>query len=305
MTQARVILLGSAIATLVIALFAVGAVITGGAGSQPAGTGQDVSSPRIVAFSPAIAVILADLGLADHIVGRHAFDVTMNPDVPVVGDMNGIDYEQLLRLDPTHVFLERSAHPPPERLIGLGDQHGWKIHALPLLSLDDIPTAVNALADLFQSGGVESRRITLLKELDGALRPIPDIAENAGTVLMLYWTNPPGAAGPGSFHHEILTRLGFTPALREGGPYMTIDPEDILRMDPGSLLLLMPGADEQRLEELLGPLVRLNLRAVEEGRVAVIDHPLVNIPATSIVEGVREIRSETRSWRSLSEGVEK
>jgi len=58
----------------------------------------------------------------------------------------------------------------------------------------------------------------------------------------------------------------------------------------------MPGADPDRVDELLGPLLQLDLRCVREGRVAVIHHELVNLPATSILDVVREILDATAAW---------
>jgi ABC-type Fe3+-hydroxamate transport system substrate-binding protein len=251
---------------------------------------------RIVTLSPAIAVILDDLGLADRIVGRHAFDLALSDAVPVVGDITGIDYERLLRVKPTDILLERNAQAPPDRLLTLAVENGWAIHSFRLLALDDIPLATRGLAELFGNDEARERGERILLRFDEAMRPSPEIAARAGRVLALYWTNPPGAAGPGSFHAEMLERLGFAIALTEGGPYITVDPEDILRMDPDSILLLMPGADPERVDELLGPLAKLDLRCVREGRVGVVTDAMVNFPATSITRVVREILEITAGW---------
>jgi len=257
---------------------------------------QDSTLPRIVTLSPAIAVILDDLGLSEQIVGRHAYDIVLDSSVPIVGDMTGIDYERLLRLRPTHILLEHNAQPLPERLQLLADDNGWMIRSMPMLTLEDIPLATEQLTQLFESPQTRERLMTLLDNFNSSMQPSLDASGRAGRVLPLYWTNPPGAAGPGSFHHQMLERLGFEMALTDGGAYITVDPEDILRMDPDSILLLMPGADSQRLDELLGPLQKLDLRCVREGRVGVINDPMVNLPATSIIEIAKEITRITLLW---------
>lgn len=270
------------------------AVQIGDPDTAAASTAADTNG--IIVMSPAIAVILTDLGLADRIVGRHAFDIVLEKTTPIAGDMNGFDYERLLRLQPTHIFLEQSAQETPDRLRTLAADNGWTLHTLPLLALDDIPAAVELIAGIFPSDETQRSADALVEGLHQTMQPDPTIASRAGRVLPLYWTNPPGAAGPGSFHYEILERLGYRMALTEGGPYITLDPEDILRMDPDSILLLIPGADPDRLDGLLGPLANLDLRCVREGRVGVISHPLVNIPATSITGVVREILFATSDW---------
>ena len=265
--------------------------------NSDAGSPGSRPGPRIVAMSPALGVIVADLGLGDRIVGRHAFDVSLDASIPVVGDINGIDYERLLRLDPTHILLERSAQPLPDRLLNLASDNGWIIRSIPLLALDDIPLATTQLADLFDSPATRRRHTTLLAQFKETMRPNREIAQRVGRVLPLFWTSPPSAAGPGSFHYEMLERLGFRMALTEGGPFITLDPEDILRLDPDSILLLTPGADPARLDELLGPLGRLDLRCVREGRVGVVSDPMVNIPATSILGVVLEVLEITAKWQ--------
>jgi len=279
-----------------VAALLAGALIPRGPATGKGAPNAEAPWPRIVAISPAIAVILDDLGLSEHIVGRHAFDIILDDSVPVVGDTGGIDYERLLRINPTHILLEQSAQAIPDRLRSLAGDHGWSLHTVALLSLDDIPRATSEIAGLFESESTRRRLAGLLASFEASLEPRPDVARRAGRVLPLYWTDPPGAAGPGSFHYEMLERLGFEMALPDGGPFITVDPEDVLRMDPDSILLLVPGADPSRVDELLGPLARLDLRCVREGRVGVINDPLVNIPATSITRVVREIMSVTANW---------
>ena len=47
--------------------------------------------PRIVVLSPALGVMLTDLGLAGHVVGRHGWDTLLDQSLPVCGDQTGLD----------------------------------------------------------------------------------------------------------------------------------------------------------------------------------------------------------------------
>ena len=101
---------------------------------------------RIVALSPALAHMLVGLGLEDRIVGRHDWDLVLSKQVPAVGSQDGIDYEALLRTDPTDVLLEWGSRPLPTRLTTLADEHGWTIRNYgALLTLDDIATTLDDL----------------------------------------------------------------------------------------------------------------------------------------------------------------
>ena len=67
-------------------------------------------------LSPALAVIVRDLGLEANIVARHGFDIVLDKSIPVAGDQSGLDYEILLTAKPTHVLLEWGQREIPRRL---------------------------------------------------------------------------------------------------------------------------------------------------------------------------------------------
>lgn len=265
-------------------------------GSTPA-TGER----RIVALSPGIAETLAALGLGDSIVGRHAFDEFTGASVPSVGDQAGIDYEALLRVRPTHVLLERSAAGAPPRLLELSKARGFEVRVVPMLSLEEIRESIGRLPALVGSAEAEAGAASLLARLDAAFGRADGFGERAGRMLALYWTRPIGAAGPGSYHAEIVQSLGGSLALDDGAPYRQLDPEDVRRLNPDSIALFVPGADPGRLEDLLGPLLALDLRAMREGRVALITHPRCQTPGPSAIEAAESLREAVLAWPPLVE----
>jgi len=250
-------------------------------GSEGGDSPRPHDGPRIAALSPALAIILDDLALADRIVARHAFDDFSDQSIPVAGDQSGVDYELLARAEPTHVLLEWGARDLPRRLAELADSRGWVVVDYPMLTLEDIRAATRDLGECF---GRADRSAELLDRMDNAWSPVPGLSERAGRTLPLYWTNPIGAAGPGSFHHQLLAALGVTLALDKGSAYIEIDPEDLRRLDPDTIVLFAPNADPADLEEILAPLRRLELRAIEQGRVVLINHPWCQTPSTAMIE---------------------
>ncbi|MEQ9616501.1 MAG: hypothetical protein RLN60_00530 [Phycisphaerales bacterium] len=242
-------------------------------------------SPRLAVLSPASAIILRDLGHEDTIVARHGFDLVLDTSVPVAGDQTGIDYETLIRLEPTDVILERGAQEPPARLLELAGSRGWTVHEIPLLTLPDVRDAITQLERIASPPPQNSEGGTkLLADLDAAITDRPDACTPLGRTLLLTWTDPVGVMGPGSFHFELLSALGATPIPNEGAPYITLDTEDVLRLDPDTIVLLMPGHGEGDLSDALGPLVGVGLRAVEEERVILINHPLALTPSTALID---------------------
>ncbi|MFI4892777.1 MAG: ABC transporter substrate-binding protein [Phycisphaerales bacterium JB058] len=245
------------------------------------------NQPRIVSLSPAGSKILIDLGLEETIVGRHNFDRAASADVPPVGEQGAIDYEKLLSIGPTHVIVQTDSQSMPARLTQIAGEAGFEIMNLTrTLTLDDVQRATRQLEDRFASGA------GLAEQLAHAIKPRDEGRPGWGTVLIAMQTAPTvDILGPGSAHHELIERLGYTPAITDGKPYMPTDAEDVLAMDPGVIVLVMPRApDEQAAPsdwrpspEELGSLAGLGMRAVDSGRVVLIDDPLALLPSTAFI----------------------
>lgn len=248
-------------------------------------------TPRIVSLSPALSIILADLGLATRIVGRHGFDRTLDPALPIVGDQTGVDYETLARLDPTHVLIEQGADEPPAMLATLASERGWTVIARPMLALDDIPAAVDAIAEAFTNEpGVRDRHADLRDRFGRAWAHDDTVARRFGRTLVVYWTSPIGVAGPGSFHHDLLARLGVEALPQAGGPYQTLDAEDLRRLAPESVLLLSPDISDDAAASVRELWTKWEIPAALHSRITVIRRWTFLTPSTSMIELAEELR---------------
>ncbi len=270
----------------IVLVFLLGALASCG-GDQPGPAQTDDGSIRIVTLSPAASKVLIDLGLGESIVGRHNYDQAASSDVSPVGDQSAIDYELLLSLRPTHVVLQSDSRDVPERLRELSASAGFEIvNITRTLTLDDVELAAHELEARFAPGA------QLAAELHDAIAPRREDRSAWGTVLVAMQTAPTvDVLGPGSAHQELFERLGYTPAVTRGLPYMPMDAEDVLALDPGVIVLVMPRApgaapaplDWEPTERELGSLAGLGLRAVGSGRVVLIDEPLALVPSTSFI----------------------
>lgn len=258
---------------------------------------------RIAALSPAVAAILRDLELEDRVVARHGWDLALNESLPVGGDQTGLDYEMLLRVRPTHVVLEWGSRPLPARLEQLAQRHGWAVHNYRLLTLDDVERTARDLHGRF-GGGEEWAETALALRWREAMRE-RECAAKAGRVLLLYSMRPPGALGPGSAHQQLLEAIGGQPALTSGGPYVALDAEDVLRMAPDGIIVIRPRAreaeagpraDVEAIRQQLGRIGTLDIPAVREGKLAIIDHPLGQLPSTSLTEVAEEMAVILGEW---------
>ncbi|MBL0922551.1 MAG: ABC transporter substrate-binding protein, partial [Phycisphaerales bacterium] len=257
---------------------------------------QPGDAPRIVALSPAIALIVRDLGLESSVVGRHAYDLSLEKSIPVVGDQSGVDYEALALVRPTHILLDWGSRELPPRLLTLAQERGWTVRDYRMLSLADIRAATLAIADDLNDEAGRAQAAALAASMDDAWSPQPDLGRRAGRCLIFFGADSTGAAGPGSFHAQLIEALGARSAVAEGAPFVTLDAEDLRRLDPDSVLFFAPGADPARTPELLAPLARAQLRAVREGRVAVIAHPHGLTPSTAMIEVARAVARAVAQW---------
>ncbi len=275
---------------------------------------------RIAALAPAIAVTLRDLGHEDIIVARHDFDLICSDSIPKAGSSLGWDLEALIAARPTHLVMQRSETAPiPDTLTAAAETHNWTIMARPLDTLDDVANLADDLRYLIDGpperdpailDATESLAHTQPSErLARAWRDRGPVADRAGRVLILGSLDPPAAMGPGSFHHQLITRMGMTPAITDGAMWIELDYEDLIALAPDSILVFSPrqrpddarfGLPEPTIGdsalETLGPIADLPIPAIDAARVAVIDHPLALLPSTALADVALEIERVLESW---------
>ncbi|MBL0926088.1 MAG: ABC transporter substrate-binding protein [Phycisphaerales bacterium] len=298
-----------------LAILLVSAVLLAGCERAPVPEkppAEPATAPRLAVLSPAMVILLADLGQTGSIVGRHGFDLTLPDSVPSVGDQAGFDYETLARLAPTDVLLETSARDLPPRLLQLSRERSWRIRAIPMLRLDDIPVAAAALDRIARGVGddapLSDRARSLIDDLNASWAPRPGLAERLGRTLILVAVSPPAAAGPGSFHYQLVARLGGHPIPERGSPYIAMTREDLVRLDPDSIVLILPGAPgvaaggQQEALARLTPEGQPALRAAREGRVMLINDRLAHTPSSAMAAAARVIASTAAAWPPLPPG---
>ncbi|MGD9691820.1 MAG: ABC transporter substrate-binding protein [Phycisphaerales bacterium] len=242
---------------------------------------------RIAALSPALAIILRDLGASDHVVARHAFDMALEDSLPVAGDQTGIDYETLLRVRPTHIALEWGSRELPPRLLTLAKDRGWTVRSFPMLTLEEIRRATRELGAIADAS---AQAEVMVRRMDAAWTASGDLGTRAGRTLTLYSVRPAGAAGPGSFHVQLLQSLGVLSVPEAGNPFISLDGEDLRRLDPDTIIVLAPGAEESRLAEFTDPLRTLGLRAALSDRVIIDTNPENQTPSTAMVGLAERLR---------------
>ncbi len=258
------------------------------------------AQPRVIVLSPAIAITMRDLGLSQNIVGRHGYDLVLDNSLPVCGDQAGLDYEAISKLGPTHVFTQYDSGDVPPRLFSLGQSRGFEVTNFQLLTLEAVRTNAQEIAKQF---GVDGSKIDA--EFARAWSKRGEGFGKVGKVLLLGATDPPGVLGPGSFHYQILERMGGVSAVTADAPYITMDAEDILRIKPDAIVLVLPRGrgvkappklTAAELIAMMGPIGKLDVPAIRSHRVALIDDPLAHTPSTAMIQLADEMRAILDNW---------
>lgn len=248
---------------------------------------------RIVSLSPAVSRTLVDYGLEDRIVGRTAWCASLDPAIPVVGDLYELDYERLIRLDPTHVLIQppstRGVDPQLQRL---AQEHGWTLNAWTISSLEDVQQMIRDLpGTLYDEGDPrwsEAHQQTsgLIMRLAMALSPGGETLWQ-GRTLLVADTDPVWVFGRDTYLDDMLAALGGTNASDARG-WAELSLEDVLRLDPQAIIIVRDREPRDLdVTEAAGVLATLDTTARDTGRIAVLWHADAKLPSSGLI-GVAE-----------------
>ncbi len=253
---------------------------------------------RIVSLSPAMSRVAADMGLESAIVGRSSFCDFLDPAIPVAGDLLRVDAERILALEPTHVLRQPPSREDRSPLEELARRQGW---SAPITArLDDIadvrrfvrslPPALAPEAGALRSA-LEARAAAIDAGLQRIVTPVDGMAGGEpGAVLLVHALRPPGVFGRGTYLDEMLRARGVANAF-EGLGWRTITAEDLVRLDPAAIVLVSdrPAEADAMLADARAAWDGLGLRALRDGRLAVLAHREALRPSSGLIEVAAEL----------------
>jgi ABC-type hemin transport system substrate-binding protein len=259
---------------------------------------------RIVSLSPAMTRALQDLGLKNRIVGRSRFCEGIDH-VTVVGDLIDVDYETLVRLEPTHLLIQPPATGTDAGVLQLAKERGWTIGQWRLAGLGAVRTMIDELpALLFPSEGEDRRAVReiaerLLRDIDAALEP-DDGVTACGRTLLVESVDPVLAFGEGTYLDDMLTAMGGTNAIDiKGYPELTL--EDVARLNPDSIMLIRSRDEGRDPMDVLGPIRGTDVAAVRTGRVVILAHPDALIPSSGLPLAAKAMKAAAAKIVAKSE----
>jgi ABC-type hemin transport system substrate-binding protein len=190
---------------------------------------EQVAGERVISLSPSITATLEDVGVSDLVVGRSSFCKAVDSNIPVVGDLYEIDYERLLLLQPTKVFVQETASGVDAHLKQLSEREQFSLHSWEVNRLDDIKKMHDELVDIL---GVDAEPMQLsLGEVDNSL-PAPMLIMTSGS---------PGSLGicfgKQTYLDDVLTLIGGTNVLATPG-WVSLSLEDIVELNPAAIIMV-------------------------------------------------------------------
>jgi iron complex transport system substrate-binding protein len=246
---------------------------------------------RLISLLPAGTETLFALGAGDRVVGRTRYDVDPRvAGLPSVGGGLDPSLEAILALRPDLVlaFETASTSKVRTRLEALG----IPVYAIQTQDTADIFRNVRVLGHLVgREAAADSVQRAIRAQLDSVRASVP--SGPRPRVLYVASVDPPMMAGARSYIAELLGAAGaapVSPAVAGEAFWPQISLEALIRQQPDVLMLPVgedPTASVDRLRAEPG---WRDLRAVQEGRVAVVSADLMNRPGPNIGESARRMR---------------
>ncbi len=233
-------------------------------------------------MSPALTAMLLELGVGDHLVGRSSFCRVPGDDLPVVGDLLEVNWESLVRTNPSHVIVQASPDLLRGDVVHVAQSRGWTLLAYPLADASDITLAMESLPrDLDLRGDDHASASASAAAFNSRLEEEMSIREPAisgNRVLLL--TPGPQMLGWGSetYLGDMVEALGAVNVLSFEG-WRPMAPEQIVRTDVDCIVLAssLPVDPPQWLMD--------HLESMEEGpRIEYLVHDGLLLPSTHLPE---------------------
>ena len=265
-----------------VAVLATTAFVTCADSGPP--TASAPAPARIVSLLPQVTELLVALGESDRLVGRIASESdSMLRRLPDVGDPVTPNLELIARLDPDLVIAWKGADAAADLLELFGRERVWLTASERLVdlwaNLEHLGHVLHREAEAEALVGRLRRELTLIEEAT--------VTRRAPGVLYVVWDDPPIAAGPGSFLHELIGIAGGRNVFADLKlAWPTVSFEGIVARDPA--IVIRPVNDPES-----SPLAERNgwklVPAVRRGDVYVVDPELFAAPGIRVVDAARTL----------------
>jgi iron complex transport system substrate-binding protein len=268
-------------------------MVSAQAATIPDMLGRPVAVPeeplRLVSLAPSLTEIVFALGRGDWLVG--VTDFCDYPPAarskPKVGGPMTPNLERIVQVRATLVLA--TAEGNPRDTVAHLTRLGIPVFGVKAETYADILEAVRSLGHVLRTeeaakalvGDIQARVAAIRRAVRG--RPQP-------RVLYLVWTDPPIAAGPASFIHDLIGMAGGENVVQERRmPYPRLSWEEVVGREPEVILVATHRDAGDR------PINRepwntwRNIPAVQSGRLVAVPGDTIHRPGPRVIEGLERL----------------
>jgi iron complex transport system substrate-binding protein len=250
---------------------------------------------RVVALLPAGTEMLLAIGAGDRVVGRTRYDTGAEVErLPSVGGGLDPSLERLVSLRPELVVDFETAGG--SRLRSRLESLGIAVFSIAPRDTATIFRDLRALGRLVGRGeAADSLSRLVHAQLDSVRAEVPPGPRPA--VMYVASVDPPIVAGSSDFLGELIGVAGGVPVLsgaERSGVSPQLSPEAIVRLQPDVVMLPVGADTAAEVAQLRRAPGWRELRAVREGRIAVVPQELTDRPGPRIAETARVMREALR-----------
>jgi iron complex transport system substrate-binding protein len=255
---------------------------------------------RVVSLIPSGTETLVAVGAAGQLVGRTRYDtLAAVRHLPSVGGGLDPSTEALLALRPD--LLVTWASDRASRTVARLEAEGVPTFAISTRDTTDVFRNAERLGTLTghdSSGralaaGLRAELSTLAAR--AARAPVGGSA-GAPAVFFVVWPNPPRTAGPDTFITQVVGVAGGRPAfpdLAQDWPQVSM--EEVVRRQPDVVLLPVGESRASAAAQIAASPAWRGLRAVREGRIALVEADLANRAGPNVARAARAIHDSLRA----------
>ena len=251
---------------LLVALVLASALGCDGEPPTPA-TAPAQGSVRVASLVPAVTNMLLELDQRELLVAVSNYDTDPRvADLPRVGDLLTIDWEQIAAARPTHMIVQMSPEKIPPGAFERAKAFGVEIVPVQLTYLDDIEATLEALQLEFFADSDSSWTRKFKDELDANLSrrlgnpPDPSrLAGSSRATLIALSPDFDFVVGYENYLNDLLYAAGGSNVLpgRIQQPYPRLDEEMLLSLRPEYVVLILPDATEAQVTQARKTIARL------------------------------------------------
>ena len=298
----RIVLAAAALAVVALALVvlaACGSASSASSSPSPSATGAitatddsghqvTLASPaaRVVSLAPANTEIAFAIGAGDKLVAGTSYDdyPAAAKALPKIGDFQSPSVEKIVSFQPDLVLatggIQSALRAKLENL-------GIKVFVVNPSTLDGVYSDMTALGRLLGVSGQATTVVDSMKQRAAAVeQKVAGLSRP--TVFVEIYSKPLMTAGTGTFIDNLITLAGGTNiGSAAGSGYPTFSEEVLLKDDP-DVYIATTGSMASP-----GQIARRSgydgLKAVQDGRVYVIDDDLLVRPGPRLIDGLEQL----------------